>query len=156
MYIHGRPLYPFGYGLSYSKFKYSNLRVSPEKLSGHADASITATLDVENTSRRAGDDVVQLYTREIHPSVVRPRHELRGFQRMTLQPGETKTVTFTVPIEKLAFYDETRHAFAVEPGQYEIQIGESSDDIRQRKRIRVITPWTGEALPAVANSGDGR
>jgi beta-glucosidase len=147
MYVRGRTLYPFGYGLSYTTFKYSNLRASPEKIFG--DAAIIATVDVKNTGARAGDDVVQLYTREIHPSIVRARHELRGFQRITLQPGETKTVMFTVPAEKLAFYDETRHAFVVEPGQYEIQIGESSADVRERARIRVTTGWTGEMLPAV-------
>ncbi len=150
MYVRGPVLYPFGYGLSYSKFKYSHLHVSPGNISGDADASITATLEVENTSKCAGDDVVQLYTREIHPSVVRARRELRGFQRITLQPGETKTVTFTIPIEKLAFYDETRHAFSVEPGQYEIQIGESSDDIRERERIRVMSAWAGGTLPSVS------
>ena len=149
MYVHGPALYPFGYGLSYSKFKYSNLRVSPEKIAGNANATITATVDVKNMSQRAGDDVVQLYTREINPSVVRPRHELRSFQRITLQPGEIKTVTLSVPIEKLAFYDETRHAFVVEPGQYEIQIGESSDDIRMREPIRIMSRWMGETQPRV-------
>ncbi|HEY1787556.1 MAG TPA: glycoside hydrolase family 3 C-terminal domain-containing protein [Verrucomicrobiae bacterium] len=148
MYVHGPALYPFGYGLSYSTFKYSNLRVSPENISAD-DTAITATVDVKNTSARAGDDVVQLYTREIHPSIVRARHELRGFRRITLQPGETQTVTFTVPIEKLAFYDETRHAFVVEPGRYEIQSGESSDDIRERAPIRVTTVHLGETLPPI-------
>jgi beta-glucosidase len=147
MHVRGRPLYPFGYGLSYTTFKYSNLRVLPDAVSG--DTVITATVVVKNTGARGGDDVVQLYTREIHPSVVRARHELRGFERITLQPGESKTLTFAVPVEKLAFYDETRHAFHVEPGQYEIQIGESSDDIRERARIRVTTGWTGERLPPV-------
>jgi beta-glucosidase len=139
MYVHGRPLYPFGYGLSYSTFKYSNLRVSPKDISGADNAdNIIATVDIKDTSARAGDEVVQLYTREIHPSVVRARHELRGFCRISLQPGETKTVTFTVPVEKLAFYSETRHAFVVEPGRYEIQVGESSADIRERARV-----WVG-------------
>jgi len=152
MYVRGPVLYSFGYGLSYSTFKYSNLRVSPERVSDD-DTAITATVDVKNTSTRAGDDVVQLYTREIHPSVVRARHELRGFCRIALQPGETKTAKFTVPVEKLAFYDETRHAFVVEPGWYEIQVGESSDDIRVRGRFRVLTTHIGEALPPVV---DGR
>jgi beta-glucosidase len=147
MYIKGAPLCPFGYGLSYSKFTYSNLRVSPAKLPG--DGVITATVEVKNTSDRAGDEVVQLYTRELHPSVARASHELRGFQRITLQPGETKTVTFTVPAEKLAFYDVTRHAFVVEPGKYEIQIGASSADIRKRARVRVTTESIGEKMPAV-------
>ncbi len=147
MYVKGAPLYPFGYGLSYSKFKYANIRVTPEKISG--DGMITATVDVKNTSDRAGDEVVQLYTREINPSVVRPCRELRGFQRIALQPGETKTVTFNVPAEKLALYDEKRHAFVVEAGKYEIQIGASSADIRETAEIQVTSEWVGEKMPPV-------
>ncbi|HEX3627197.1 MAG TPA: glycoside hydrolase family 3 C-terminal domain-containing protein [Verrucomicrobiae bacterium] len=149
MYVRGKPLYPFGYGLSYSKFKYSNFRVSPQKIPGTPDSVITATVDIKNISPRAGDDVAQLYTREIHPSVVRPRNELRGFQRITLQPGEKKSVAFTVPIEKLAFYDESQHALVTEPGQYEIQIGDSSADIQDQAHIQVTSPWTGEKMPPV-------
>ena len=151
MYVRGPVLYPFGYGLSYSKFRYSNLRVSPEKIPGSPGAVITVSVDVKNTSARAGDDVVQLYTREIHPNVIRARHELRGFQRITLQPGETKTVTFTVPVEKLAFYDDEQHAFVTEPGRYEIQIGESSEDVRAREQIQLTSPWVGPRLPRVSD-----
>ena len=147
MYVRGAPLYPFGYGLSYSKFKYSNLRVTPEKISG--DGMVAAMVDVKNTSDRTGDEVVQLYTREINPSVVRPSRELRGFQRIALQPGEQKTVTFTVPVEKLAFYDDKRHAFVVEPGKYEIQIGASSADIRETAKIRVTSESVGQKMPPV-------
>jgi beta-glucosidase len=154
MYVRGPVLYPFGYGLSYSKFRYSNLQISPKTISSNADAIITASVNVKNISARSGDAVVQLYTRELHPSVLRPRHELRGFQRITLQPGETKTVTFTVPIEKLAFYDEKQHAFVTEPGRYEIQIGESSEEIRARGRIQVISPWVGAQLPEVSDGLD--
>jgi beta-glucosidase len=147
MYVRGAPLYPFGYGLSYSKFKYSNLRVTPEKVSGNE--VIRASVEVRNTSNRAGDEVVQLYTREIHPSVVRASHELRGFQRITLQPGEAKTVTLSVPVEKLAFYDVTRHAFVVEPGKYEIQIGASSADVREQAKMEVTSESVGEKMPPV-------
>jgi beta-glucosidase len=147
MYVKGAPLYPFGYGLSYSKFKYSHPRVTPEKISGNE--TITASVDVKNTSCRAGDEVVQLYTRELHPGVVRASHELRGFQRISLQPGEQKTVTFSVPATKLAFYDVTRHAFVVEPGEYEIQIGASSADIRERAKVQVTTESVGEKMPPV-------
>jgi beta-glucosidase len=147
MYVKGAPLYPFGYGLSYSKFKYSNLRVTPEKIPGNG--MITATLDVKNASDRTGDEVVQLYTREINPSIVRPCKELRGFQRITLQPGEKKTVTFNVPAEKLAFYDDKRHAFVVESGKYEIQIGASSADIREAVKILVTSESVGEKMPPV-------
>jgi beta-glucosidase len=135
MYVKGEPLYPFGHGLSYSTFKYSNLRVSPGKIS--ADRNISVTVDVKNTSRRAGEEVVQLYTRELKPSVTRPVRELRGFQRVAVPPGETKTLAFTVPAEKLAFYDEKQHRFVVEPGKYEIQVGASSADIRARAAVQV-------------------
>ena len=150
MYVKGQPLYPFGYGLSYSRFKYSNLHISPEKLS--ASQSITATVDVTNASRRVGDEVVQLYTREIHPSVTRAAEELRGFERISLQPGQTKTVTFTVGGDKLAFYDENKHAFVVEPGQYEIRIGASSADIRCRGKIRILMGSVSETFPPVKAS----
>jgi beta-glucosidase len=148
MYVKGEPLYPFGHGLSYSTFKYSGLKVSPGKIS--ADQNISVTVDVKNTSRRVGDEVVQLYTRELNPSVTRPVRELRGFQRVALAAGETKTLTFTVPAEKLAFYDETKHAFVVEPGKYEIQIGASSTDIRATAGVQVTTGSVGEKCPPIA------
>jgi beta-glucosidase len=110
------------------------------------------TVDVKNTGKRAGDEVAQLYTREIHPSVVRAGKELRGFQRVTLQPGEKKTLTFTVPAEKLAFYDEKQHAFVVEPGKYEIQIGVSSADIRERASLQVTTGSVSGKYPPVASA----
>ena len=103
MYVKGEPLYPFGYGLSYTQFNYSNLRVSPGRLP--ASGMVTVSVDVKNTGNRAGDEVVQLYTHAVKSSVIRPAKELRGFQRISLQPGEKKSVTFTVPAAKLAYYD---------------------------------------------------
>jgi beta-glucosidase len=95
MYFKGQPLYPFGYGLSYTQFKYSHLKTSAPALAGNG--SITVTVDVKNTGRVAGDEVVQLYVRQAD-SVLEPRLEaLRGFQRITLQPGETKTVDLILP-----------------------------------------------------------
>ena len=137
MYVKGPPLYPFGYGLSYARFKYSNLRVSRAGFS--ATETITATVEVKNTSRRAGDEVVQLYARQIHPTVTRPAEELRGFQRVSLQPGETRTIAFSVAGRNLASYDESKHDFVVEPGKYEIRIGPSSSEIRCRADVRVLT-----------------
>ncbi|PWU22136.1 MAG: family 3 glycosyl hydrolase [Verrucomicrobia bacterium] len=137
MYVKGPPLYPFGYGLSYSKFNYSNLRLSVEKFS--ADQTITATVEVKNISQHAGDEVVQLYARQLHhPNIKRPAAELRGFERIGLRPGETKTISFSVPASKLAFYDEKKHTFVVEPGKYEIWIASSSADIRCRAGIQVL------------------
>jgi beta-glucosidase len=135
MYVKGGPLYAFGHGLSYTTFAYENLRVSPDKPG--RDGTLEAKVDVKNTGRRAGDEVVQLYTRAVQPSVTRPRHELRGFQRITLAPGETKTVTLRVPVQKLSHYDEKTHDFVVDPGEYEIQVGAASDDIRARAKITV-------------------
>jgi len=150
MYVKGAPLFPFGYGLSYTSFKYSSLRTSSEKVSG-AD-TLNVTVDIRNTGHRAGDEVVQLYTRELHPSVVRPIKELRGFQRVSLQPGEKKSLTFAVPTTKLGFYDEKRHAFVVNPGEYEIQIGASSADIRATAPLLVTTGWVGEKQPALVST----
>jgi beta-glucosidase len=135
MYLKAEPLYPFGHGLSYTKFQYDNLKLSSDAIV--ADGSVTATLDVTNTGDRAGDEVVQLYTHAIAPSVIRPAKELRGFSRVNLQPGAKTTVTFTVPAAKLAFWDEKTHAFLPEPGAYEILVGASSADIRAKAVVRV-------------------
>src|SRR5688572_15149887 len=118
MYLNGKPLFAFGHGLSYTTFKYDGLKVSADQL--RADGKVTVTMDVSNTGERSGDEVVQLYTRATKSSVARPAKELRGFQRISLQPGETKSVTFALPAEKLAFWDERTHRFLVEPGAYEI------------------------------------
>jgi len=135
MYLNGAPLYAFGHGLSYTTFGYSNLRVSAETVP--ADGTLTVDVDIQNTGKRAGDEVAQLYVHEVKPVVKRPVKELRGFQRVTLQPGEKRTLTFTVPAEKLAYWDETTHAFVVNPGAFDILIGASSGDIREITRIQV-------------------
>jgi beta-glucosidase len=127
MYVKGKPLFAFGHGLSYTKFAYSNLRVALPEVS----------VVVENTGARAGDEVVQLYVHEVKSRVPRPAKELRGFARVSLKPGEKQTVTLALPREKLAFYDETKHAFVVDPGAYEIMVGGSSADIRLTNRIEV-------------------
>jgi len=135
MYLKGKPLFAFGHGLSYTSFAYSNLRLPTAAIS--PDGAIPVAVDVENTGSRAGDEVVQLYVHAVDPSVVRPARELRGFQRITLKPGEKRTVTFTLPAAKLAFYDVTRHHFEVEPGIYDVMVGRASDDIRAQGQVRV-------------------
>jgi beta-glucosidase len=135
MYIKGAPLYPFGYGLSYTEFKYSNLRLSAGRIA--TDGSVTVSVDVENTGSRAGDEVVQLYTHAMKSRVIRPSKELRGFERISLQPGEKKEVSITVPASKLAYYDVSRHSFVVEPGTYEFMAGASSSDIRAQAGVQV-------------------
>ena len=135
MYVKGKPLFAFGHGLSYTDFRYSNLRFSTNRISATGELSVT--LDVQNVGASAGDEVVQLYVHDVESSVTRPAKELRGFSRINLGRGEQKSVRFVVPAEKLAFYDETKHAFFVEPGAFEIMVGSSSEDIHLTDRFEV-------------------
>ncbi len=120
------PLFPFGHGLSYTQFEYSDLKIDlPQVETGH----VTISLSVKNIGTRAGDEVVQLYTREEVASVPRPVKELRGFKRIHLSAGEVRTIEFELPIDLLAFFDEALH-LVVEPGPIQIMLGSSSEDIR--------------------------
>jgi len=121
------PLYPFGHGLSYTEFAYGNLQITPQQVGSEEEIRITC--EVQNTGDRTGDEVVQLYIHDLVASVTRPRKELKGFQRLTLQPGEKKTVTFVMPVELLAYYDIDMN-LVVEPGEFEVMVGSSSEDIR--------------------------
>ncbi|WP_372392588.1 glycoside hydrolase family 3 C-terminal domain-containing protein [Xanthomonas sp. NCPPB 3582] len=135
-YFTGKPLYPFGHGLSYTQFTYSDLRLDRTTLS--ADGTLRATLKVRNTGKRAGDEVVQLYLHPLDPKRERAGKELRGFQRLTLQPGEQSEVAFTLKAaDALRIYDEQRKTYAVDPGAYEVQVGASSADIRSKQRFTV-------------------
>jgi beta-glucosidase len=122
-----QPLYPFGFGLSYTTFKFENLRVEPEAI--EAEGKATVSVDVTNTGTRAGDEVPQLYVHEQVTSVTRPVMQLRGFQRITLQAGEKRTVTFTVGPDDFAFYNADMHR-VVEPGVVDIMVGPSSADTK--------------------------
>jgi beta-glucosidase len=131
------PLFPFGHGLSYTTFTYSAPRLSAATIP--ATGSITIEVDVMNSGQRPGDEVVQLYVRDDVASVTRPVKELRGFARVTLQPGERRTVSFTLEPDDLAFYDLQMRQ-VVEPGAFTVWVGTSSADERQRARFEV----TGE------------
>lgn len=120
-------LYPFGYGLSYTSFKYSNLQIDPE--SQRKDQEIKISLNVKNTGDQKGDEVVQLYLHEQTAPVVRPVKKLRGFKRITLKPGQTKKVSFTLTPRDLEIYDLQRH-WRVVPGIFQVMVGSSSLDIR--------------------------
>ncbi|MGA2496453.1 MAG: glycoside hydrolase family 3 C-terminal domain-containing protein, partial [Tepidisphaeraceae bacterium] len=135
MYVKGEPLFAFGHGLSYTEFTYSNLQLGAQQIPATGRVSVNVT--VQNTGRRAGDEVVQLYVHDVECSVTRPSKELRGFDRITLNPGEKKTVTFTLPAEKLAFWDQKTHGFLVEPGRFDIMVGSSSGDIRAKGQVEV-------------------
>jgi beta-glucosidase len=136
MYIQGQPLFAFGHGLSYTEFTYGKLELSDQRIT--AQGQVTAAIDITNSGQREGDEVVQLYVHEFEPSVKRPAEELRGFQRIHLMAGETRKVTFAVRGEKLAFYDESIHAFRVNPGPFQILVGAASDDIRSKAELEVI------------------
>jgi beta-glucosidase len=119
------PLYPFGYGLSYTEFELSNLKI--EKPLIKRDESTAVLVDVTNTGKREGHEVVQLYVRDVFSSATRPVKELRGFEKILLRPGETKTVSLEITPEKLAFYDIDMN-YSVEPGEFVIMVGSSSRD----------------------------
>jgi beta-glucosidase len=137
MYLKGEPLFPFGYGLSYTTFAYSNLTVSPRQISGNG--TVAVSVDVRNTGARAGDEVVQLYIHNTPTGTPPPAERLRGFQRVTLAPGQTKTVTMQVPGEKLAYWDDASHAYVAQPGSYDVLVGASSADIRVKQTFVVAT-----------------
>lgn len=131
-----KPLYPFGYGLSYTRFAFDNLRVSPE--TAGANDTVRVSVDVTNTGDRPGDEVVQLYTHQLAAGITRPVKELKGFQRMSLQPGEAQTVTIDLPVERLAFYNRERER-VVAPGTVEIMIGSSSAEIHCTGELQIVT-----------------
>jgi beta-glucosidase len=133
MYFKSKPLYPFGYGLSYTTFAYSNLKTSSPTL--NQNGSLTVSIDVKNTGVRTGDEVVQLYVEHLNSKVPRPQKELKGFQRVTLQAGEQRTVGIPLPAKLLAHWNSDKHAFEVEPAKIKIMVGASSADIRASKTI---------------------
>ncbi len=120
-------LYPFGYGLSYTTFKYSNLQINPKET--HTQGAIKVSFEVTNTGTRAGDEVVQMYIHELVTSVTTYEKKLRGFDRVHLEPGETKTVHFTLTPDDMGIWNKDNH-FVVEPGTFKVMVGASSEDIK--------------------------
>jgi len=131
----GKPLYAFGYGLSYTKFKYSHLTTSAKSLS--ASDSLTVAVDVKNDGKVRGDEVVQLYVRHEGSRIPRPRLDLRGYRRITLDPGQLRRVTFTLPGASLAWWDSTAQRWTVERDRVRLQVGGSSDADRAHTTISV-------------------
>ncbi len=121
------PQYAFGHGLSYTTFSYSNLKISKKEI--NSEESFTVSFDLKNTGQYAGEEVVQLYLRDLVAQPVRPVKELKDFQKVMLKPGETKTLTFTIDREKLSFYND-KLQWIVQPGEFKLMIGSASDDIR--------------------------
>ena len=128
-------VYQFGYGLSYTTFNYSNLNTD-KKTYDQAD-TIQATFTLTNTGDREGAEVAQLYVSDPVCSVMRPVKELKGFKKVFLKPGESRRITLDIPVSSLAFYSEAQSQFVVEPGEFILQLGASTSDIKQKISIDV-------------------
>lgn len=133
-----KALYHFGYGLSYTTFEYTNLEISPKKITPHQ--SVTVSWDVTNTGKRAGDEVVQLYVQDDISSTTTYEKNLRGFDRIHLKPGETKTVSFTLDPEDIALID-TRREWVVEPGDFTVMASKSSEKVELKGSFTVVSPF---------------
>jgi len=130
------PAFDFGHGLSYTTFKLSNLKIQPKRVGRAGKVSIK--VDVENTGNRSGEEVVQLYVNDIVASITRPVKELKGFKRVALEPAETRTVEFELPVEALGLYDKNMK-FTVEPGMFKVMVGCSARDIVLEGQFEVTT-----------------
>jgi len=138
------PLFPFGFGLSYTTFEYGPLQLSQPTLD--PQGKIAVSLDVKNTGSRAGQEVVELYIHDPSPKIDKPVRELKGFAKVALAPGETKTVTIPITPRDLAYFDVPGKQWKADAGDYEIQIGASSRDIRQHATVHLASDFT-EAVP---------
>ncbi|MEJ5200543.1 MAG: metallopeptidase TldD-related protein, partial [Anaerolineae bacterium] len=128
------PLFPFGHGLSYTEFAYSDLQVTPTVKRGEP---VAVSVTVKNVGERAGKEVVQLYVRDVQARLPRPPKELKRFAKISLAPGEAQTVRFELDERALAFYDPDSKAWVAEPGEFEVLIGSSSRDIRARATFKL-------------------
>ncbi len=129
------PLFPFGHGLSYTTFAYSDLKMTQKVKAGQ---KIELSVTVRNSGNVAGKEVVQLYVSDLKSSLPRPPKELKGFAKVALKPGESKTVTFSLDERALSFYDPYKQAWVAEPGEFEVLVGSSSRDIRQKMKFRLV------------------
>ena len=155
-----KPLFPFGHGLSYTTFEYKNLRLSARSLT--PNELLKVRVDVTNTGKVAGKDVVQLYVRDVKSSVARPEKELKAFAKVELAPKQTKTVTFTLDREAFWFFDVATNTWTTEPGDFEILVGASSRDIRLTETFTLLPSprasrlHTGLTVQTLLDDPDGR
>jgi len=154
MYLDGKPVFGFGRGLSYTSFDYSNLKISSPQIG--SDGSVKIEVDVRNAGSRAGDEVVQLYAHNNDSSDIQPKEQLQGFERVSLNAGETKTVSFSLPVEQLAWWGTTQHSFIVNPAKIDVLVGSASDDIRAKASFQITTAgrWPGSELTTRVADGD--
>ena len=132
-----KPLFPFGYGLSYTSFKFSKLDVTPSitKSGILSSWNCLVSFDVTNTGKREGAEVAQVYVGDNHAKVLRPVKELKGFAKLTLRPGETKRVTVTLDRRAFSYYDMNSKQWHAEPGNFEVLVGRSSEQIELRSEL---------------------
>jgi beta-glucosidase len=131
------PLFPFGFGLSYTTFSYDSLRLNSQEIS--PSDTMQVSVDIANTGQYAGKEVVQLYIRDITASLHRPDKELKAFVKVHLKPAERTTVTFTISCDALAYYDDQAHEWVAEAGEFEVLVGSSSQDIRAQTTFILST-----------------
>ena len=134
-YFSGKPLFAFGYGLSYTTFKYSDAKLDSKTIA--PDGTVRVTFTIKNTGARDGDEVAQVYFRHVHSAVPQPKLALCGFARVQVAKGETASVTVDIPAERFRYWDTTTKEYVVEPGKYQLLIGGASDDIRLKVLVRV-------------------
>jgi beta-glucosidase len=135
MYFDQPVLFPFGYGISYTQFEYSDLKLSSDTVK--EDGEIEIRFTIQNTGKIKGDEVPQVYIHAVDATIKVPINQLKRFQRITLAPGESKTLTFKIPASEFSFYDAKTNDLKTEPGQWEIQVGSSSKDIRLKKTFTI-------------------
>jgi beta-glucosidase len=152
MYFEGDPLYPFGYGLSYTTFKLDGLKIDDAALGSGEKTNVA--VEVTNTGNRAGAEVVQLYITAPQSPVKRPIKQLAGFHRVELQPGEKKTVVFELPYSEQAFWywDETAESFVLQPGMAKILVGKSSANILLTGEVELKAPTEPLAKPDMVDT----
>jgi beta-glucosidase len=136
------PLFPFGFGLSYTSFAYSNLRLMPG--TDAAGPVVTVQFDLANTGGRAGAEVAQVYVHQASPGLPRPARELKGFQKIALKPGEKQTVSIPLDARAFAFYDPARRGWVAEPGAFTILVGSSSRDLRLQGEFQLAAAVSPE------------
>ena len=136
-YFAGKPLFAFGHGLSYTRFKFGSAKLDREKVA--ADATVRVSVDVRNTGVMDGDEVVQVYFRHVKSAVPQPREALCGFRRVGILRGQTARVEVDVPVREFRYWDVVKKQYVVEAGEYELLVGPASDDIRARLPLRVMT-----------------
>ncbi len=152
LYFEDEVLFPFGFGLSYTKFEYSNINTSKETYNAHD--TILLSLDLKNSGTVKGSEVVQLYYNDMESSVKTPLKKLIRFEKISLEPGETKTVSFSFPAKEMAFWDIKQNDFIVETGKFQLMAGSSSEDFRQMKEIFVTGKKYEQGIIRINAGGD--